>query len=173
MIHKIKNIVFVSILLSFLFLAHPFVDSKEVNAQFSGDETPQECLDLHRRLVIDRSENGFFRGFHWEYDYEDCLDSFDGFSSAFGLPFGGFILDSFFCPCSGTWRLTIREPHRGIKILMYVTGMPQFANYQLPRAGVWTIGLYTVGGVCLVPSGSGCSSRFVEGMISPIVGTSL
>ena len=94
--------------------------------------------------------------------------------SALGLgtpPFGGRILTSLFCSCSDNFLLTVSGPRGGQ--FLYMLGAPQFAYYSLPRAGVWVLGLYQPGGVCLIPSGNGCVTFGTPlGTITPIVGTS-
>ena len=85
------------------------------------------------------------------------------------LVFGGLIISSVPCPCSGSFLLTLSAPTPGQ--FVWHVGTPQYSNFQLPRAGVWTTGLYSPGGVCL--AGSGCSPIGVPiGTILSIVGTS-
>lgn len=86
--------------------------------------------------------------------------------------FGGFILNSFFCPCSGNFLLTISPPVGGQ--FLYQIGSPQYPNFSLPRPGVWTLGLYNPGGACMIPVPLGCAPvGFPLGTITPTVGTSL
>lgn len=93
--------------------------------------------------------------------------------AAFGPPFGGFILNTFYCNCSNTFLLTVSPPVGGQFI--YVPGTPQYMHYRLPSAGVWVLGLYSPGtGVCLIYVGKGCSPFGApSGTITPTVGTSL
>lgn len=93
-------------------------------------------------------------------------------SYAVGLPFGGFITSSVLCTCSGTWLLTVGPPVGGFFVY---ANTPQFPYAQLPRPGVWVLGLYEPGGVCLMWYGPTCgpASAPVIGTITPIVGTSL
>ena len=87
------------------------------------------------------------------------------------LVFGGLVLNSQYCACSGNFLLTLSGPTPGQWV--WYPSTPQFANFQLPRSGVWTLGTYTPGGVCLVPSGDGCAPFGVPiGTISSTVGTS-
>ena len=86
--------------------------------------------------------------------------------------FGGIVQTSIFCTCSGGFLLTLGPPTT--KQLMWYPGTPQFANAQLPRPGVWTLGLYSPGGVCTMYVGKGCApSGAPVGTIGPITGTSL
>ena len=85
--------------------------------------------------------------------------------------FGGLVLWSFFCPCSGNYLLYISPPVGGF--YSFYPGSQGFLNYSLPGPGVWTLGLYNPGGVCLIPTTTGCTS-FIhpQGTITPIVGSS-
>lgn len=91
-------------------------------------------------------------------------------SRAVGMPFGGFVTSAFFCSCDGGWLLTIGPPLGGFLIYR---NTPQFPFSQLPRPGVWALGLYEPGGVCSFIDGAGCGAFGVTGTITPIVGTSL
>lgn len=88
--------------------------------------------------------------------------------------FGGRVLSSVPCPCSGNFLLTISGPAGGQ--FTYYPGTQAYANYNLgAQSGMWALGLYEPGGVCLVPSGKGCSPlpSAVVGTITPTVGSSL
>jgi hypothetical protein len=87
-----------------------------------------------------------------------------------GLPFGGQVTNAFFCSCDGGWLLTIGPPVGG-EFLYRDT--PQYAYYQLPRTGVWALGLYVPGGVCSFVDGKGCGAIPAQGTITETVGTSL
>ena len=85
--------------------------------------------------------------------------------------FGGFVVNSFFCACSGNFLITLSPPTPGQWV--WYPGTPQFSNFQLPRAGIWTLGSYSPGGICLVPAGVGCSPFGAPiGTIGPLTGTS-
>ncbi len=87
------------------------------------------------------------------------------------LVFGGLVTNSFYCTCSGNFLLTLSPPSAAQ--FVWYPGTPQFANYSLPRAGVWTLGNYSPGGVCLVYVGKGCSPFGAPiGTIGPLTGTS-
>lgn len=92
-------------------------------------------------------------------------------AGAQGLQFGGFVYYSFFCTCSGNWLIFVSPPRFGFFSYNYT---PQFANFMLPRSGVWTLGNYVKGGVCKIYVGLGCSTFIPPtGVITPVVGTSL
>lgn len=85
--------------------------------------------------------------------------------------FGGYIVNSFYCACSGNFLLTLTAPTRGQ--WLWYPGTPQYREFQLPRTGVWTLGLYTPGGVCLVPTSTSCVAiGNPRGTIGQTVGTS-
>lgn len=90
-----------------------------------------------------------------------------------GIPFGGKVISAIPCPCSGSFLLTLSPPTAGQYI--YYPGTQRYLNFNLPQIGVWAVGLYTPGGICLIPSGkSGCAPLGVPiGTITPTVGTSL
>jgi|GEM_PF-3303933 len=72
-----------------------------------------------------------------------------------GLPFGGLVVATTYCTCTNAFLLTISTPTPGN--YLYFPGTPQFSYYQLPRVGVWTLGLYAPGGACLMFAGkAGC-----------------
>lgn len=84
--------------------------------------------------------------------------------------FGGLVVFSYFCTCSGNFLLYITPPKDGF--FSWNFG-PQYANYMLPSEGVWTLGLYEPFGICLIYVGESCE-EFIrpDGTITPIVGTS-
>lgn len=86
------------------------------------------------------------------------------------LPFGGFIVAARPCTCSGGWLIQVGPPVGGFFVY---NNTPQFAYSQLPRTGVWVLGLYTPGALCT--SGSDCdpTTAALSGTITPFVGTSL
>ncbi|MEK7390919.1 MAG: hypothetical protein AAB635_02160 [Patescibacteria group bacterium] len=89
------------------------------------------------------------------------------------LPFGGKVLTSIPCTCSGNFLLTISPPVGGQ--FSYIPGSQAYLNYNLPSVGVWALGLYTPGtGICTIFVGKGCVPFGVPiGTITPTVGTSL
>lgn len=87
------------------------------------------------------------------------------------LIFGGFVTNSFYCNCSNTFLLTLSPPTPGQWV--WVPGTPQFANFQLPRAGVWALGNYSPGAICTIFVGKGCAPFGAPiGTIGPLTGTS-
>ena len=94
---------------------------------------------------------------------------------AIGLPFGGFVASSIPCTCSAGFLLTVVPfpPPIGGQFV-YQIGTPQLAWFMLPSPGVWTLGEYSPGGICLIFIGKGCAPIGVPiGTILPIVGTGL
>ncbi len=89
------------------------------------------------------------------------------------LPFGGLVAASIPCTCStGMFLLTIGPPRGGQFI--YQTGTQAFQNFNLPRPGVWALGLYSPVGVCLVYAGKSCVPFGLPiGTITSVTGTSL
>lgn len=85
-----------------------------------------------------------------------------------GTPFGGLSTFVFYCTCSGNIALTITDlavPTGGVKNLIYEPGATTlYQFYQIYREGVWTLGLWSPGGVCTYYVGKGC-------MVYPTVGT--
>jgi hypothetical protein len=90
-----------------------------------------------------------------------------------GVPFGGRVLNSIPCTCSGNFLLTVSPPVGGQ--FVYFPGTQAFANFNLgPASGMWALGMYTPGGVCLQFVGKGCVPFGAPiGTISPMVGTSI
>ncbi len=88
------------------------------------------------------------------------------------LPFGGKVIVSFPCPCSDNYLLTISGPVGGQ--FMYYPFTQLYESYNLgPAAGMWALGFYSPGGVCLVPSTFGCNNVGAPiGTITPTVGSS-
>ncbi len=89
------------------------------------------------------------------------------------IPFGGMVATSFFCNCSGNFLLTVTPPVGGQ--FVYYPGTQAYLNYNLGfSTGIWTMGLYSPGGVCMVYVGKGCSPFGVPlGTITPTVGSSI
>lgn len=94
------------------------------------------------------------------------------------LPFGGRVLTAIPCSCGGSAVggfnvfLTISPPVGGQ--FLYAIGTQAYLNKNLGfGTGMWALGLYTPGGVCMVLSPKGCSPLIPIGTITPTVGTSL
>lgn len=94
-------------------------------------------------------------------------------TQAAGLPFGGMVTVSIPCTCStGMFLLTIGPPRGGQ--FVYQVGTQAYSNFNLPRVGVWTLGLYVPGGVCMIYAGKSCVATGLPlGTITSVVGTSL
>lgn len=90
-----------------------------------------------------------------------------------GVPFGGRVLAAIPCTCSGNLLMTVSPPMGGQ--FVYFPGTQAYMNYNLGLStGMWALGLYTPGGVCLQFVGKGCVPFGAPiGTISPTVGTSL
>lgn len=93
--------------------------------------------------------------------------------AAVGVPFGGELLAATPCFCSATWLIYISPlPPTFSAILTYVPGSQAFLSYNIPFTS-WLLGDYIPGaGACLIP-GTPCWYIPSEGMITPIVGSSL
>lgn len=88
-------------------------------------------------------------------------------------PFGGALLYSFFCTCSGNWLVTVEPlPPTFVTLLTYQPGSQAFLSYNIPETS-WLLGGYTAGGLCSVIVGPGCAVLPSEGTISPMTGSSL
>ncbi|MFP4539626.1 MAG: hypothetical protein ACLFNN_01655 [Candidatus Paceibacterota bacterium] len=90
------------------------------------------------------------------------------------IPFGGMVNTAIYCSCNSgmtSYYLYISPPVGGP--LLYVQGQSfQYPNRSLPRPGVWALGLYDTGGVCMVGVKPYCTSLPVMGTID-YVGTSM
>lgn len=93
------------------------------------------------------------------------------------IPFGGPILFSYECACSGGWFMLIYDQFTHLPIPMvfqFGVSMPR-ANYNIYTPAVQTLGTYTPGGICLVAS-LGCNGFATPATVSPIglpgIGTS-
>ncbi len=94
------------------------------------------------------------------------------------VPFGGPILISYECSCSGGWLvLTYDNATQFPTPLVFQFGESMLrANYNIFTPSVQTLGSYTPGGICLMAS-LDCAGVTVDGTISPFglpgIGTSL
>ncbi|MEK7552418.1 MAG: hypothetical protein AAB534_03320 [Patescibacteria group bacterium] len=89
-----------------------------------------------------------------------------------GNIFGGRVTFSGYCACTNNFIMNISGPVGGQ--FVFPLGSSQFPYYRLPSTGVWALGVYSPGGICLVPCHSGCCPFGLPiGTITPIVGTSL
>lgn len=88
------------------------------------------------------------------------------------VPFGGALLDIFFCEDSDTWLLTLEPlPPSYAVLLTYVPFTQAFESYNIPITN-WLLGFYTPGaGVCVIACPY-CIDIPSEGMITPMVGSS-
>lgn len=90
-----------------------------------------------------------------------------------GLPFGGRVISAIPCTCdAGNFLLTLSPPSDNQ--YTYRIGTQKYLNYNLPTPGIWALGLYEPGSVCMIYVGKGCSSVGAPiGLITPVVGSSL
>ena len=91
-------------------------------------------------------------------------------------PFGGMSTNVFYCTCTGNIAVTINDltisPPVG-EPLIFQPGSTRLYPYgQIYSSGVWTLGLWQSGGVCLYISGNDCDLYPTAGTMS-IVGTSM
>ncbi|MFP4022555.1 MAG: hypothetical protein ACLFTS_01770 [Candidatus Paceibacterota bacterium] len=88
------------------------------------------------------------------------------------IPFGGMVQSAIYCNCSFNWLLEIGPPVSATLIYSPYSSF-QYPNYSLPRTGVWALGLYNPGGVCLMISYPSCTTYgSPQGTIN-FVGTSM
>jgi hypothetical protein len=94
--------------------------------------------------------------------------------AATGVPFGGALLYPFYCTQSNTWLITITPlPPSYAAILTYIPGSQAFLSYNIPITN-WLLGEYEPGaGVCIAGYCPYCVTIPSEGMITPMVGSSL
>lgn len=87
------------------------------------------------------------------------------------IPFGGKVNSSTYCTCSFNFLLEIGPPVPATVMFSWFTTR-QYPYYSLPRTGVWALGLYYPGGVCMMIAYPKCT-RYgnPEGTIN-FVGTS-
>ncbi|MFA5841513.1 MAG: hypothetical protein WC835_00945 [Candidatus Paceibacterota bacterium] len=90
-----------------------------------------------------------------------------------GVPFGGALLDAFYCEDSATWLITVEPlPPSYAALLTYVPGSQAYLSYNIPFTE-WLLGEYAPGaGVCIVACPY-CVYIPSEGMITPMTGSSL
>ena len=90
-----------------------------------------------------------------------------------GTPFGGAVLFSYFCTCSGNWLITLEPlPPTFVTLLTYTIGSQAYLSYNIPFTP-WLLGEYTPGaGICESYIGVGCATVPSEGLINPMVGSS-
>lgn len=101
-------------------------------------------------------------------------------SNAQGLttPFGGRLLTSFPCTCSGGYYIYMQDLYTNMTIPIYFQfGVSRLnSNYNIFSSGVNLLGSYSQGSSCLMYYGYGCYTLTTYGMITtyglPGVGTS-
>ena len=88
------------------------------------------------------------------------------------VPFGGALLETFYCSQSKTWLITLEPlPPSYAALLTYVPFSQAFLSYNIPVTN-WLLGEYAPGaGVCVAGACPYCVTIPSEGMISPKVGS--
>lgn len=93
------------------------------------------------------------------------------------IPFGGNIIMSYECACSGGWYVLVFDKKTLVPTpLVFQMGVSRLnANYNIFTPRTSLLGSYTPGGICLKGRKS-CNNEFVAGTITPFplpgVGTS-
>lgn len=88
------------------------------------------------------------------------------------VPFGGALLETFFCEDSNTWLLTLEPlPPSYAVLLTYVPFSQAFSSYNIPVTN-WLLGFYEPGAGACVTACPYCIDIPSEGMITPVVGSS-
>lgn len=82
------------------------------------------------------------------------------------LPFGGFVNYVQYCTCSMAIASVVGPPVGGT--FVYAPGTVTYAYGQVYRSGVWLLGNWTPGGVCLFYAGVGCGTFPVWGRMSEV-----
>lgn len=94
------------------------------------------------------------------------------FSFSQTIPFGGKILMTMPCTCSGGWYISFFD--NGTKVttpIVFQYGVSRLnSNYNMYTSGVSILGSYVTGGTCLIYAGTSCISIPVFGMITPFPG---
>lgn len=99
------------------------------------------------------------------------------FAQPVAKPFGGPIVFSYECACSGGWLMVVFDQTLKVPTPMtFQFGLSMIrANYNIFTPAVQTVGSYTPGGICLMGS-TACYGFPTVGTISPVgfpgVGTS-
>lgn len=89
-----------------------------------------------------------------------------------GIPFGGLILNVFYCNCSFNLAVVVGPPVGGV--YMYQPGASLiYAYYQIFRSGPWVLGTFVPGGACMQYVGFGCSPMVIPTGTIVTAGTSL
>ena len=89
------------------------------------------------------------------------------------LNFGGRIVFMTPCTCSGNVLLYIQDVRGWVSPLVYQPGVTILHKWYQPRVGVWGLGNFVAGGVCLVYSGTACVTGGVPVGTMTQLGTSL
>lgn len=92
-------------------------------------------------------------------------------TEAVGIPFGGPILMTYECTCSGGWFVLAYDQMTKLPVpMVFQFGASMLhANYNIFTPSVQTVGDYIPGGICLLVSLE-CGGFAVQGTISPAPG---
>lgn len=90
-----------------------------------------------------------------------------------GVPFGGAIVGTpIWCLCTASWWIPITPlPPTMATALSYAPRSQAFLTYNIPET-LWMLGFYEPGVQCLIYDGDKCTPLPVEGLITPMVGSS-
>ena len=88
------------------------------------------------------------------------------------LAFGGAIVGMVPCTCSGNILLYVLDARKVMLPLVYQPGVTFLYKWYQPRAGVWGLGNFVPGGVCLVNTKTGCVPKIAVGTMIQL-GTSM
>jgi hypothetical protein len=72
------------------------------------------------------------------------------------IAFGGQITAMTVCTCSGNLLLYVKDVRGPVFPLIYQPGATMLYKWYQPRSGVWGLGQFVGGGVCLVYAGTSC-----------------
>lgn len=91
-------------------------------------------------------------------------------------PFGGLSTQIFYCTCSGGIAVRVNDlmvsPPVTLPLIYRPGSTTLFQFGQIYRTGVWTLGLWSPGGVCTYFAGKGCAVYPTAGTMV-MVGTSM
>lgn len=90
---------------------------------------------------------------------------------SFAPYFGGQILWSIYCTCSGNWLVFIGPPTNAQ--FVYWQGTQAYESYNMPLIGICALGQYAPGGQCLMYAGTTCTTIGApQGLITSLTGSS-
>lgn len=118
----------------------------------------QSLYSLPVTGIIDSSTRNLFSTLTSDFStaYDLLLGTLGGgFLGGTGPPFGGMVELVQPCTCSPGVVVLVGPPRGGP--FLYVPGATQvFEYFQIPKVGVWLLGIYSPGATCLIWSGKIC-----------------